>query len=134
GFTVEDDAAGLAEPELLCKDAPDLDLFHPWDIAVEDAVRMAQEAEAAAFRLDKRVINSEGASVSAQQHQFAMGNSNGFRGGMRSSRHYISCSVIAGEGEQMQRDDWYVSERAAADLPAPKAVGDYAGRRALSRL
>jgi PmbA protein len=133
-FTAEDEAAGLADPELLCREAPDLDLFHPWDLQVDEAVRMAKAAERAAFRLDKRIINSEGASVSAQQHQFAMGNSLGFRGAMRSSRHYISCSVIAGEGEQMQRDDWYVSQRAAQDLPRPQAVGDYAGRRALSRL
>ena len=134
-FTAEDEAAGLAEPGQLCRNAPDdLDLFHPWDIAVEDAVRMAKEAEAAAFRLDKRVINSEGASVSAQQHQFAMGNSLGFMGAMRTSRHYLSCSVIAGEGDQMQRDDWYASQRAPEDLPAPEAVGDYAGRRALARL
>ena len=133
-FTAEDEAAGLADPELLCKDAPDLDLFHPWDLAVEDAVRMAKEAEAAAFRLDKRIINSEGASVSAQQHQFAMGSSLGFRGAMRTSRHYLSCSVIAGEGDQMQRDDWYSSQRAAADLASPESIGDYAGRRALARL
>jgi PmbA protein len=133
-FTAEDEAAGLAEPELLCKEAPDLDLFHPWDLQVEEAVRMAKAAERAAFRLDKRIINSEGASVSAQQHQFVLGNSLGFRGSMRSSRHYISCSVIAGEGEQMQRDDWYVSQRAPDDLPEPRTIGDYAGRRALSRL
>jgi PmbA protein len=80
------------------------------------------------------VSNSEGASVSCQQHQFALGNSHGFRGGLRSSRHYISCAVIAAEGDQMQRDDWYVSQRSASDLPKPQAVGDYAGRRALARL
>ncbi len=133
-FTAEDEAAGLAERELLCHRSGDLDLFHPWDLQVEHAVRMAKAAERAAFRLDKRIINSEGASVSSQQHQFALGNSLDFRGAERSSRHYLSCSVIAGEGEEMQRDDWYVSQRSASDLPRPEAIGDYAGRRALSRL
>jgi PmbA protein len=133
-FTAEDEAAGLADPDLLCREARDLDMFHPWNLPVEEGVRMAKAAERAAFRLDKRIINSEGASVSCQQHQFVIGNSLDFRGAMRTSRHYISCSVIAGEGEQMQRDDWYVSQRAASDLPTPQAVGDYAGRRALARL
>jgi PmbA protein len=133
-FTAEDDAAGLADPDLLCRETGDLDLFHPWQLEVEEGVRMAKAAEHAAFRLDKRIVNSEGATVSSQQHQFALGNSLGFLGGLRSSRHYISCSVIAGEGDQMQRDDWYASERAPSDLPRPEAIGDYAGRRALSRL
>src|SRR4051812_26060129 len=96
-FTAEDEAAGLAEPELLCRNVRDLDLFHPWDLDVEEAVKMAQRSEAAAFGLDKRIINSEGASVSCQQNQFALANSNGFHGAMRTSRHYLSCSVIAGE-------------------------------------
>lgn len=95
---------------------------------------MAKTAEKAAFRLDKRIVNSEGAGVSCQHSQFVMGNSSGFRGGQQSSRHYISCAVIAGEGDKMQRDDWYSSQRASSDLASPKAIGDYAGRRALARL
>ena len=95
---------------------------------------MARDCEAAAFRLDPRVVNSEGASVSCQHSQFVLANSLGFMGGFPSSRHYLSCSVIAAEDDQMQRDDWYVSMRAPADLPRPEAVGDYAGRRALARL
>jgi PmbA protein len=133
-FTASDECSGLPEPELLCTQSFDLDLFHPWDLNVEDAIRMAKSAERAAFRLDKRIVNSEGASVSCQQSQFAMGNSAGFRGSQQSSRHYISCAVIAAEGDKMQRDDWYSSQRSSADLAAPKAIGDYAGRRALARL
>jgi len=133
-FTAADDCAGLADPELLCREARDLDLFHPWDLDVEQAIEMARACEAAAFRLDRRIVNSEGASVSCQQSQFVLANSLGFMGGFPSSRHYVSCSVIAAEGGQMQRDDWYVSKRSAADLPAPEAVGNYAGRRALARL
>jgi len=133
-FTASDDCAGLADPARLCRETRDLDLFHPWDLGVEEAIAMARDCEAAAFRLDPRVVNSEGASVSCQHSQFVLANSLGFMGGFPSSRHYLSCSVIAAEDDQMQRDDWYVSMRAPADLPRPEAVGDYAGRRALARL
>ena len=132
-FTAADDCAGLAEPELISRSSRDLDLFHPWDLQVERAIEMARACEAAAFRLDKRIVNSEGATVAAQQSQFVSGNSAGFLGGFPSSRHYVSCAVIAGEGDAMQRDDWYSWERSAADLAAPEAIGDYAGRRASSR-
>jgi len=133
-FTARDEASGLAEPELLATEVRDLDLFHPWDPSVDDAARMARECEDAAFALDARVTNSEGASVSSQQSQFAIAMTNGFVGAMRTSRHYISCSIIVGEGDEMQRDDWYSSARAPSDLASPAAIGDYAGRRALSRL
>jgi PmbA protein len=133
-FTAADDCAGLAEPELIARGSRDLDLFHPWHLPVEQAIVMARECEAAALRLDKRIVNSEGATVSCQQTQFIAGNTNGFLDGYPSSRHYISCAVIAGEGDTMQRDDWYSWTRAPADLARPEAIGDYAGRRALARL
>jgi PmbA protein len=133
-FTAADDCAGLAEPELIVRGSRDLDLFHPWDLPVEEAIVMARECEAAALRLDKRIVNSEGATVSCQQTQFIAGNTNGFLDGYPSSRHYISCAVIAGEGDTMQRDDWYSWTRAPGDLARPEAIGDYAGRRALARL
>jgi len=135
-FTAADDANGLADRELLAgaDDIRDLDLFHPWDLAVEQAVAIARRCESAAFRLDPRVANSEGATVSTQQSQFVAGSSDGFVGGVRSSRHYISLSIIAQEGGEMQRDDWYSTARAAGDLARPGAIGDYAGRRALARL
>jgi PmbA protein len=133
-FTAADDCAGLAEPELIARGSRDLDLFHPWDLPVEQAIVMARECEAAALRLDKRIVNSEGATVSCQQTQFIAGNTNGFLDGYPSSRHYISCAVIAGEDDTMQRDDWYSWTRAPGDLARPEAIGDYAGRRALARL
>ncbi len=133
-FTAEDECAGLADPEELARDPQDLDLFHPWDLAVERAIEIAKACEAAAFRLDKRVVNSEGASVSCQQWHFALANSHGFLEGFPTSRHTISCAVIAAEDGRMQRDDWYVSQRSPQDLAEPEAVGDYAGRRALARL
>jgi PmbA protein len=133
-FTSADPAAGLADPALMARTPRELDLFHPWDLEVEAAIEMARACEASAFRLDPRIANSEGATVSCQQSQFVLGNSNGFIGGFPSSRHYVSCAVIAAEGDEMQRDDWYSSARAPQDLARVEAIGDYAGRRALARL
>jgi PmbA protein len=133
-FTAADEAAGLADPGLIARAGRDLDLYHPWDLTVERAIEMAKACEAAAFRLDKRIVNSEGASVSCQQSQFIAGNTAGLLDGYRSSRHYVSCAVIAAEGDEMQRDDWYSSQRSSDDLARPEAIGDYAGRRALARL
>ena len=117
-FTAPDEANGLADPELLARaeDIRDLDLFHPWDISVERAIEIARRCEAAAFRLDPRITNSEGATVSGQHSQFVLGTSAGFLGGYRSTRHFISCSVIAQEGDAMQRDDWYSTTRSPDDL------------------
>ena len=84
--------------------------------------------------VDKRISNSEGAAVSAQQSHFFTAHTNGFRGGYASSRHSLSVSPIAGKGKDMQRDGWYSSMRKASELASPEAVGRYAAERALSRL
>jgi len=133
-FTASDDYAGLADEELLAREIPDLDLYYPWDLPVERAIELAQACESAAFAVDKRIANSEGATVSLQQSHFAYGNSLGFLGGYPSSRHWISCAVIAGKGDAMQRDDWYASARDPAELDAPETVGRTAGERAIHRL
>ena len=139
-FTAEDVAAGLPEAQdLALGDAAkrDLDLFHPWDIHAEDARDLALRCEGAALATDKRITNSEGAGVSAQQSHFFSGNSRGFRGGYASSRHSLSVAPIAslpGKRADMQRDAWYSSMRSHRELAAPEAVGRYAAQRALSRL
>src|SRR5216117_3585766 len=133
-FTATDECAGLPDPEELAREPKELDLFHPWELPVERAIEIAKSCEAAAFALDKRIVNSEGASVSSQQWHFALANSHGFMEGFPTSRHVLSCAVIAAEDGLMQRDDWYVSQRSPQDLAEPEAVGDYAGRRALARL
>ena len=136
-FTAEDPAAGLPdEADLAAPDvvARDLALLHPWDIDAEAAMQVALRAEGAALAVDPRITNSDGASVSAQQSHFFMGNTRGFRGGYASSRHSFSVAPIAGRGDDMQRDYWYSSMRDAADLARPEAVGRYAAERALSRL
>ena len=136
-FTAEDPFASLpmAKDIASVKDRNrDLDLFHPWVLSSEDAAVLALECEAAALALDKRITNSEGAAVSAQQSHFFSAHTNGFRGGYASSRHSLSVSPIAGKGDDMQRDAWYSSMRNAKDLASPQAVGRYAASRALSRL
>jgi PmbA protein len=125
-FTAEDDCAGLPEASLMASEFRDLDLFHPWDLQVEGAIDLARRCEDAAFAVSSGIRNSEGASVSAQQSQFISANSLGFMAGYASTRQYVSCSVIAGEGDAMQREDWYASRRSATELPAPEAIGDYA--------
>ncbi len=133
-FTAEDDCAGLADTALMAKGGPDLDLYHPWALTVEDAIETARRCEQAAFDASPLVSNSEGASVSTQQAHFVSANSLGFMGGYPTSRHYISCSVIAGEQESMQRDDWYTTRRSAAELDDPALVGRTAAERAVARL
>lgn len=133
-FTAEDDCAGLPEAELLEMQPRDLQLFHPWTLTAEQAVALAQRTEAAAFAVDKRITNSEGANTYAQQSHFVMANTRGFMGGYPYSRHSLSVSPIAGKGNNMQRDDWYSSDRDPSKLAQPEAIGRYAAERALSRL
>ena len=132
-FTASDDYAGLADEALLAREIPDLDLYHPWELPVERAIEMAQACESAAFKVSKRIDNSEGATVSLQHSHFAYGNSLGFLSGYPSSRHWLSCAVIAGKGDAMQRDDWYSSARNAAELDAPEHIGRTAGERAVRK-
>ena len=140
-FTAEDPAAGLPEAEDLAigdASARSLDLFHPWSIDAERAIELALRCEAAALSVDRRITNSEGAGVSAQQSHFFSANTRGFGAGYASSRHSLSVAPIASlpgkGGDDMQRDAWYSSMRSPEELAAPEAVGRYAAERALSRL
>jgi PmbA protein len=135
-FTAQDPVAGLPEAEdVVPVDAqPDLDLFHPWAVTSEQAAELAIRCERAAFDTDRRITNSEGAGVSAQQSHFFSAHTHGFRGGYASSRHSISVAPIAGGGDDMQRDAWYSSMRSAEELASPESVGRYAAERALARL
>lgn len=133
-FTAEDDCAGLPEAELLEMAPRDLKLCYPWLVTAEEAIELAKRTEAAALAVDKRITNSEGASVHAQQSHFVAANSRGFIGGYPISRHTISVAPIAGRGSKMQRDDWYSSQRSAKKLANPEAIGRYAAERALAKL
>ena len=139
-FTAEDPVAGLPdEADVVSAEAArtDLDLFHPWAINSEQAADLARACEAAALDTSRRITNSEGAGVSAQQSHFFSAHTHGFRGGYASSRHSLSVAPIAslpGRKGDMQRDAWYTSMRCADELASPQAVGRYAAERALSRL
>jgi PmbA protein len=132
--TAEDDCAGLPDPDTLATDFPDLDLYHPWELPVEQAIELATRCERAALDHDARITNSEGANVYTQQWHFAFGNSDGFLAGYPTSRYSLSCSVIAGRDEQMQRDDWYAAARSESELEPPESVGRRAAERAVRRL
>lgn len=135
-FTAEDPVAGLPDEADIASagEQPELDLFHPWNISSEQAAELALRCEAAALATDRRITNSEGAGVSAQQSHFFSAHTRGFRGGYASSRHSLSVAPIAGRGDDMQRDYWFSSMRNADELASPEAVGRYAAERALSRL
>lgn len=136
-FTAEDAFASLPELKDIAPVADrerNLDLFFPWALTSEDAMRLALECEAAALGTSKKITNSEGAAVSAQQSHFFSAHTHGFRGGYASSRHSMSVSPIAGKGKDMQRDSWYSSMRHPDALASPQAIGRYAAERALSRL
>ncbi len=133
-FTAEDDCAGLPDADTLEMQPLDLQLCFPWLISAEEAVEIAKRGEAAAFAVDKRITNSEGAGVYAQQSHFVVANTRGFMGGYPYSRHTISVAPIAGKGANMQRDDWYSSVRDSNKLAQPEAIGTYAAQRALARL
>ena len=132
--TQEDPCAHLAEAELMARELPDLDLYHPWALAVDDAIALAAECEEAARGFDPRIVNSEGASISAHSGLQVYGNSHGFIGGYPSTRHGLSCAVIGEEGDTMQRDYWWTSARAAADLEPARRVGERAAERTVARL
>lgn len=133
-YTSADACAGLADAEDMARDVSDLDLHHPWAIDVDEAQRIARECEAAAFAVDRRIDNSEGATLSASENEFIYANSHGFMGGYRASAHYLYCAVVASEGDAMERDDWYTSHRVPTKLESAADVGRRAGERAAARL
>lgn len=133
-YTAEDEFSGLADKDKLAFDYPELDLHHPWDIDSDKAVALAKACEDAARGYDERIGNSEGATVSTHRGLRVYGNSHGFVGGYGTTRHSISCSVIAQDGESMERDHWYTSSRVPGTLDTPEAVGFEAARRAVRRL
>ena len=133
-YTAEDECSGLADPEELARDIPDLDLDHPWDLPPEDAVETARECEAAGRVVDTRITNSEGASVSSHRGVRVYGNSHGFLEGFPSTSHSVSCVLLAQLGDDMQRDYWYASARDARELESSQSIGRKAGHRAVARL
>ena len=132
--TAEDDCAGLADPELMARQMPELDLFHPWDVEPEQAIALALSCEQAARDTDPRITNSEGATVSRHEGSYVYGNTHGFMGDYSNTRHSISCAVISEQNARMQRDHWYSIARDPVELESPAAIGRRAAERALGRL
>ncbi|WP_137818170.1 metalloprotease PmbA [Pseudomonas sp. 2FG] len=130
----EDDCAGLAAPELMARDLPDLDLYHAWDITPEQAIERALSCEAAAFAADKRIKNADGTTLNTHQGCRVYGNSHGFVGGYASTRQSLSCVMIAEADGLMQRDYWYDVNRRGEDLADAGSIGRRAAERAVSRL
>jgi PmbA protein len=132
--TEADPYAGLGDAGRMATEFPDLDLWHPWALDADAAVELGIACETAGRDVDPRIGNSEGASVSSGEQIAVYANSHGFVGGERGTHHSISCSLIAGQGDGMQRDYWYTTALSASDLEAPETVGRRAAERAVRRL
>jgi PmbA protein len=132
--TAEDEYAGLADAALMATDIPDLELHHPWGMGPEAAIEIALQAETAARNLDSRIVNSEGAGANRLEGIQVYANSHGFSAGYLSSRHSISCAVIACDDNGMQRDYWYSVSRDPGRLEDAEDIGKRAAERSLSRL
>jgi PmbA protein len=133
-FTAEDACSGLADAALMARSPPSLDLAHPWNVGAERAIEIAKSCEAAALAFDSRINNSEGASLGSHQGLHVYGNTHGFIGGYPTTSHTLSCVVLAGSGEDMQRDYWYSSARDWHELEDPEAIGRESARRTIARL
>lgn len=132
--SAEDPCFGLPDKELMTDKHADLDLYHPWDITPQQAIELAKICEKAALGLDLRIVNSDGVSVSSYESHHGFMNTAGGEGYIHCTRHSISCSVIAKEGEEMRRDYDWSTVRNANDLLAPELIAKNAVERALSRL
>jgi len=133
-YTARDEYAGLADQEDLAHNIPDLALEHPWDITPEQAIELARACEASGLAVDKRLTNSEGASVSTHQGVRVYGNSHGFLHGYPSTSHSVSCVLLAQDGDDMQRDYWYSAARDPQAIDSHEIIGRRAGERAVARL
>ena len=132
--TEDDPASGLADAELMATTQREFDGWHPASFDADRAIGIALAAEAAGREVDARIGNSDGASANAGATISVYANSHGFLGAERSTSYSIGCALIAGEGEDMQRDSWYSVALAEGDLEDPRAVGRKAAERTLERL
>ncbi|WP_367606555.1 metalloprotease PmbA [Legionella sp. W05-934-2] len=132
--SASDPCFGLADKSLMCSNPDSLDLFHPWDIQTDEAIERALQCEKHALGLDKRLVNSDGVGLSTVSHCSAYMNTAGAKGVIYSSRHGMSCSLIAEQDGKMQRDYDYTTARKPKDLVSVNQLGESAAERTLSRL
>lgn len=133
-YTSVDDCSGLAEKSLLAMEPEDLDLFHHKSLNTDEAIEIAKACEESALTYDKRITNSDGASLDSFEGFKVYGNTHGQLVGYPSSRHSLSCVMIASDGNDMQRDYAYSVNRKFDLLDAPASIGTKASIETLSRL
>jgi len=133
-LTAADEYSGLADEELMASDPPDLGLAHEWHLESDEAIQIAIECEEAGRAYDKRITNSEGATVGTNSGIRVYANTHGFLSSFPKTSHSLSCVVIGEEDGNMERDYWYTAARDAATLESPEAVGKEAAKRTVERL
>jgi len=133
-YTDMDKAKGLPDVELLQRNPQDLDLYHPWNLRVDEAIDIALESEQSARDTDPRITNSEGAMVSSFVDLNILANSDGFNASTASTEHEIYCSVIASDDNGMQAGSWYTNSRNALNLDGSDDIGKIAAERACLNL
>ena len=132
--TSEDACAGLADKDLMASKEIDLDLYHPWQIDMDQVISQAKDCEQVARDFSTKIFNSEGASIDTYLGCNVYANSHGFIGVKQGTRHSKSCCVIAKEGDDMQRDYWYSISREPHKLEDAHVIGEKAAKKAIARL
>ncbi len=133
-YTSVDDCSGLANKDRLLFDAPDLELYHPENISTEQAIDIAKACEEAALSADERITNSDGGTFESFEGFKVYGNSHGQLVAYPSTRHSLSCVVIASDENDMQRDYAYSVDRQFNALKTPEFVGQKAAAEVVARL
>ncbi|MGJ8581080.1 MAG: metalloprotease PmbA [Psychromonas sp.] len=133
-YTSQDPYAGLLDKALLETNPIDLDLYHPSDKNTDELLALAKQCEDIALNTDKRIVNSDGAGMNSHTSLQVYGNSHGFLESYASSRHSLSCVLIAQENDEMQRDYSYTSARDINDLLSAQWVAEQAVSRTVDRL
>ena len=133
-YTSPDDCTGLADKELMAFEAPDLELYHEASVDVEQATKLALEAEKAALEYDEKIVNSNGASFNSHTGVRVYGNTHGMLQSYLSSRYSLSCSVIGGELDQLENDYEYTVSREFDALSSADWVGQNCAKKVIARL
>ena len=133
-YTSPDDCTGLADKELMAFEAPDLALYHSANVDVEQATKLALEAEKAALEYDAKIVNSNGASFNSHTGVRVYGNTHGMLQSYLSSRYSLSCSVIGGELDQLENDYEYTVSREFDALSSADWVGQNCAKKVIARL
>lgn len=133
-FTSDDPCNGLADPEKMAFQYPDLKLYHPTPISPSDVIDELIECEKLAMSTDARLFNSEGASFSASQGISIYGNSHGFVGSIASTRYDRSLCLIGRDGDSMERDYDFTVSRRIDQLNSIQNIATSTAQKTLARL